>query len=65
MQTDKYGKHEVLHTSHIIAQMRHDFIVKHGFVENNSQLTQKADKIALEIGEFYQGVVKQEHKNHE
>ena len=53
-QTDKYGKHEVLHVSSIIVDMFDDYICQHDVVVTDNELREKADKIMGSLCEFYQ-----------
>ena len=53
-QNDKWGYHEVVHLSSVIAILWENEILEHGAVEENEKLKEKASKIFKLIAEFYQ-----------
>lgn len=53
-QADSFGKHEVLHTSHIIGALFDQFIVDHPAVRTRPALACKAADISAALADFYQ-----------
>lgn len=51
---DEFGYHEVIHTIHVILSMWDDHILSHGVVEEDTELTELADRISSMMGDFYQ-----------
>lgn len=53
-QTDKYGKHEVLHVSSIMVDMFDDYIYQHDAVVSDKELSDEAEKVFKALCDFYQ-----------
>jgi len=57
MYNDKFGYHEVIHTTHVIFCMWDDHILGHGVVDlDEPELKAKAEKISELMAEFYQEI---------
>jgi hypothetical protein len=53
-QTDEFGRHEVLHTAHIIASNFEEFICDHGYVLSDAELQRAAEEMLERLGAFYE-----------
>ena len=51
---DQFGYHEVIHTSHVMVCIWEDHILGHGVVEEDTELTELADRISSMMADFYQ-----------
>lgn len=52
--TDKFGKHEVVHTASIIMDMFATHLLEHGAVESNDEVNEAAKKVFSQLYDFYQ-----------
>lgn len=53
---DKFGYHELLHTAHIMTCNWDDFIIGHGLMDTDAELSREAERLGREIANFYQKV---------
>jgi len=53
---DPFSRHEVLHTSHLIADMFDRHIADHAFTRSQPDLSAQAEAISDALNAFYQAV---------